>query len=456
MEPVRFRTESIRHAPIDKEHTVDSSLTLGLNDPINTNEYSISEPRKQHQHLTKTEYSPTGSSRKLNLLLQRSFRYSYRQRCCRCCPTILCELLFPLILIGLLALTRHEAEVLSEELFKTYYSVSRHFYHYPCTQNRDRTITTSLSTDAIKNCFKFPPSCEDYGFLYGCQATPSNITNFVFQPITNDTNVFVERAKTRLKNMNCKNTKVRNQNMDEKNDNHLLNNETENTVIIDFGSASNLKNEHNLDYKIIVRVSSVIPKTDPIDLSFLSFLHPTSILDRYIVIGFSSIYDFKDSRLPDFSDVKMFIDSLLIGYQTNRTIEFELERKAMICTPYRRDALFEGGSAFVTVVLTFIDFVYFIPYLILLITLIREKNAKVKEILKVLGIEPILNNFAQAIRTLIILCFLTILLCIIFKLKLKSDAYFNTVNFGILFIGYFIYGLQLISFCIMNAQLFDK
>ena len=37
-------------------------------------------------------------------------------------------------------------------------------------------------------------------------------------------------------------------------------------------------------------------------------------------------------------------------------------------------------------------------YLILLTSLIREKNAKVKEILKVLGIEPILNNFAQAIR----------------------------------------------------------
>ena len=37
-------------------------------------------------------------------------------------------------------------------------------------------------------------------------------------------------------------------------------------------------------------------------------------------------------------------------------------------------------------------------YFILLTTLVREKNAKVKEILKVLGIEPILNNLAHAIR----------------------------------------------------------
>ena len=71
----------------------------------------------------------------------------------------------------------------------------------------------------------------------------------------------------------------------------------------------------------------------------------------------------------------------------------------------------------VTIILVFVDFIFLIPYvggqfgesgayvcasvfsyLILLMSLIREKNAKVKEILKVLGIEPILNNFAQAMR----------------------------------------------------------
>lgn len=59
-------------------------------------------------------------------------------------------------------------------------------------------------------------------------------------------------------------------------------------------------------------------------------------------------------------------------------------------------------------------------------------------------------------RTLVIIFILTVLLCIVYKLKLKPDAYFNSVNFGILFFGYFIFSLQLISFCIMNVQLFDK
>jgi hypothetical protein len=58
-------------------------------------------------------------------------------------------------------------------------------------------------------------------------------------------------------------------------------------------------------------------------------------------------------------------------------------------------------------------------------------------------------------RTTVIIFILTLILSIVYKLKLKPDAYFNTVNFGTLFLGNFIYGLQLISFCIANAQLFD-
>lgn len=78
--------------------------------------------------------------------------------------------------------------------------------------------------------------------------------------------------------------------------------------------------------------------------------------------------------------------------------------------------ILEGGSAVIIMFLMAIDFIFLIPYvedieiknydtdislfryLILLTSLIREKNAKVKEILKVLGIEPILNNLAHGIR----------------------------------------------------------
>ncbi len=48
----------------------------------------------------------------------------------------------------------------------------------------------------------------------------------------------------------------------------------------------------------------------------------------------------KGSELPEFTDVKIFVDSLLMGYQTSRSIEFELERNLMTCTPFRDDYLF--------------------------------------------------------------------------------------------------------------------
>jgi hypothetical protein len=48
----------------------------------------------------------------------------------------------------------------------------------------------------------------------------------------------------------------------------------------------------------------------------------------------------KGPELPEFTDVKIFIDSLLIGYQTNTAIGFELERTPIPCTPVRRDLIF--------------------------------------------------------------------------------------------------------------------
>ncbi|CAF2053123.1 unnamed protein product [Rotaria magnacalcarata] len=114
------------------------------------------------------------------------------------------------------------------------------------------------------------------------------------------------------------------------NDTQLLQDEQENTIIIDFGSLSNLKNQHN----IIVRMSNMLTKNIPVDTSFVSFLHPTLIADR------SNVTDRKEKKGSEFTDVKIFIDSLLIGYQTNKTIEFEIERSPMTCTPIRRDSIF--------------------------------------------------------------------------------------------------------------------
>jgi hypothetical protein len=168
----------------------------------NTNEYPMSEPKNSRQNLTNAEYSPIGSSRKVNLLLQRSLRYSYRQRCCRCCPTILCELLFPFILIALLCLARYGTNLLVSEVNEKPDSNSRYFNHPQCSQEMNTSIT--LSSDSLAKCFKFPPS-------YKNPRSPlvvSDTTNIIFQPMTNDIDQLAKRAQKQLAKMNCNNTKL--------------------------------------------------------------------------------------------------------------------------------------------------------------------------------------------------------------------------------------------------------
>ena len=65
---------------------------------------------------------------------------------------------------------------------------------------------------------------------------------------------------------------------------------------------------------------------------------PLAVIDDRSNVPSSS--DLRESELPEFVNVKIFVDSLLIGYQTNRPILIELQRKAMTCTPYRNDLLF--------------------------------------------------------------------------------------------------------------------
>lgn len=181
--------------------------------PMETvNECSISaEPANHREQLTKAEYSPISSSRKLNLLLQRSLRYSYRKRCCRCCPTILCELLFPIILIIILALTRYGTNVLLKEINGKPRQGPSGFQRPKCSQ--DSNISTTLSNDVLGKCLKFPPSYKSADPIRHSEyrewpSEVSNRTNIIFQPMTNDTKQLADRAHKRLTKMGCNQTKV--------------------------------------------------------------------------------------------------------------------------------------------------------------------------------------------------------------------------------------------------------
>ena len=176
-----------------------------ISNPSNTGMYAMVELSNTGQHLTKGEYTPIGSSKKLNLLLQRSLRYSYRQRCCGCCPTILCELLFPLVLIALLALVRYGTNALVRELNDNPGKAPPGLDRPLCPYNSSE-VKTSSSNELFTKCFAFPPSYK--GNIWKSRQDYSNKTNFIFRPITNDTNELVKWARQRFINMSCLDTDV--------------------------------------------------------------------------------------------------------------------------------------------------------------------------------------------------------------------------------------------------------
>ena len=102
------------------------------------------------------------------------------------------------------------------------------------------------------------------------------------------------------------------------------------------------------------------------------------IPDRSNVTGSSSFgiaQHSKGSELPQFSEVKMFIDMILISYYTNRTVDYEIERNLMTCTPFREDYLFSKSmkTGPMRIKLSF-HFQYFVTFHVFLHFSIRRKS----------------------------------------------------------------------------------
>lgn len=157
------------------------------------------------QPLMNTDYESVRATRKINLLLQRSVRYSYRQRCCGCCPTILCELLFPFLIIAIVLLGRYGINQLANQLADSGDRFGP-LNQRACSQLFNDTPTSS--NELMKKCFKFPPRYKDNIFGDNPDKGVSNATNIVFEPNRVDINDIVERAKERLNSMNCINATV--------------------------------------------------------------------------------------------------------------------------------------------------------------------------------------------------------------------------------------------------------
>lgn len=238
---------------------------------------------------------------KLALLLQRAFRYLYREKCCGYCPTILCELCFPLLLLFILLFVRYASNALTSDFAHNSTNTFSEFFNgRRCSQGLDKIAR--LST----RCFRNSP------------------TNPVFQPKNEQIVQLAKLAQKKLNESSCDGIRVWSEMPDGERQRELLHSFT---VIVDFSPAKNLKEERKLIYHILVRMPNVVVKNDLIDLSFLSYLHAGFIPDR---------------ETNDFTDLKIFLDLLLILYQSNRSMDYQLKRRAMcrignLCDDYGTD-----------------------------------------------------------------------------------------------------------------------
>lgn len=174
--------------------------------PVNPNGMTtMTKVDTLRQQLIKPDYEPVGSPRKVTLLLQRSVRYSYRQRCCKCIPTVLCELLFPLLIISILALSRYGLNRLAKEVEKGDGTIPGSNGQRPCSQDFD--VPPTSSEEVFARCFRFPPSYKAGRFGFG-PLQVSNLTNLVFQPTSDDIDALVAKAQQRLNILGCSNTKA--------------------------------------------------------------------------------------------------------------------------------------------------------------------------------------------------------------------------------------------------------
>jgi hypothetical protein len=129
------------------------------------------------------------------------------------------------------------------------------------------------------------------------------------------------------------------------------------------------------------------------------------------IISFSLFEEIFPRSFPPFLNVKMLIDSIAINLMLNEDISlrYSFSFGRLSCTPYRHHQTIPTRWSFILIEITLsITFLFY--YFILVKQIIKEKNTKVKEILKIIDIQPFIYYLAWALRSFFIILFLTIII----------------------------------------------
>ncbi len=110
---------------------------------------------------------------------------------------------------------------------------------------------------------------------------------------------------------------------------------------------------------------------------------------------------------PPLSNIKMFIDS--IGRNVMLEEDFPIISfiyHTITCTSYRHHKTIPTRWNFIFMELS-LDIFFLFYYFIIVYFIIMENKQKVKEIIRIIHIQPFINSFAWALRAFFILQFIT-------------------------------------------------
>ena len=158
-------------------------------------------------------------------------------------------------------------------------------------------------------------------------------------------------------------------------------------------------------------------------------------------------------------NVKLFLDTILLG-------EFDVKEKerwskmlwsfqAISCPSYRSSSSIPTRWSFL-VLEVLLSLFSLLVHFSLLTNLLREKEEKVKEILKIVGLRPWLNSLAWASTSLFSQLLFIVSLTVLWKISLAGWIVFLSVPCWLLIFSLFICQIHLLSFTVLLGQVFSS
>ena len=339
----------------------------------------------------------------LQLLIQKSARYAWRRRICRCCPKIIFELFIPIICILLLCLLR--------------------WVHSPSSQTNSQTTSLNniqssgipiIPTSVISQIDSF--QIVNYTSVYRCP--PSSITVVIVS----------EKLFKRFTRL-CPRSSF------------ILSSEQSHGQFV-----LNTSNEtHQISYRCLYNKQHWCWKTDLLnkESGSLQIQHPSVSLCSHL----------------DTQEYSLLLKSYLA---IESLLKPPLRKQQFFvytwpCSSYISDAMFIHFPRFsLIIILILIDGCILFSFNFLFQELIEEKSQGIKELLRLLSVRPLLNSLAWFLRFFIVQLLINIILIFILKISIAGAIYLAYVSVWLIIPSILLWTIEVLSQSILIAHVFNS